>query len=152
MLQTFSQQAEELWRFLEQEIFSQPFTAATALHWLEEQLHKGMSFNALSFLLLFPLCVLLYYLLPRAAQMPWLLICSYLFYWYASYSGGSAHPQALVVLVLLTVITWLLGLAISRNRRRSQRRVLLVVGILTHLLMLLYVKYTAFFASLLNGR
>ena len=80
MLQTFSQQAEELWRFLEQEIFSQPFTAATALHWLEEQLHKGMSFNALSFLLLFPLCVLLYYLLPRAAQMPWLLICSYLFY------------------------------------------------------------------------
>ena len=54
MLQTFSQQAEELWRFLEQEIFSQPFTAATALHWLEEQLHKGMSFNALSFLLLFP--------------------------------------------------------------------------------------------------
>ncbi len=150
MLQTFSQQAEELWRFLEQEIFSQPFTAATALHWLEEQLHKGMSFNALSFLLLFPLCALLYYLLPRAAQMPWLLICSYLFYWYASYSGGSAHPQALVVLVLLTAITWLLGLAISRNRRRSQRRVLLVVGILAHLLMLLYVKYTAFFASLLN--
>ncbi len=151
MLQNFSQQAAELQRFLEQEIFSQPFTAATALEWLKEQLSRGMSFNALPFLLLFPISVFLYYLLPRAARVPWLLVCSYLFYWYASYSGGKAHPQALAVLVLLTLITWLLGLAISRSRRRRQRGLLLTIGILAPLAMLLYVKYTAFFASLLNS-
>lgn len=150
MLQAFSQQLSELWRFLQQEIFSQPFTAAAAFNWLEEQLHKGLSFNALPFLLLFPLCVLLYYLLPKVLQTPWLLVCSYLFYWYAAYSGGKAHPQALVVLVLLTLVTWLLGMAIGRSRRRAERRLLLTAGIAAHLLMLLYVKYTSFFASLLN--
>ena len=35
----------------------------------------------------------------------WLLVCSYFFYYFATVSGGRAHPAALAVLALLTLAT-----------------------------------------------
>ena len=114
MTETFTKQVQELWRFLQQEIFSQPFSLQSAGDWLGGLLQKGMSFNSLAFLLFFPLCVLLYYLLPKAARNLWLLVCSYFFYYFATVAGGRAHPAALAVLALLTLVTYLLGLALDR--------------------------------------
>ena len=147
MVETLSQQAQELWRFLQQEIFSQGLTASAAWNWLAELFAKGMSFTSLAFLIFFPLCVFAYYLIPRAAKNLWLLVCSIFFYWFAAYSGSTAHPQALAVLLALILITWLVGLALGRAPHRS----LLALGIAANLGVLVYVKYTGFFASLLNG-
>ena len=146
MVETFDQQAAELWRFLQQEIFSQGLTSSEVWDWFLQLLRKGMSFTSLSFLIFFPLCVFAYYLVPRAAKNLWLLVCSIFFYWYAAYNGSAAHPQALIVLIVLILITWLVGLSLDRSPRRG----LLAFGILANLGVLLYVKYTAFFASLLN--
>lgn len=151
MTETFTRQVQELWRFLQQEIFSQPFTLQSVWDWLGGLLQKGMSFNSLAFLLFFPLCVLLYYVLPKAVRNLWLLVCSYFFYYFATVSGGRAHPAALAVLALLTLATYLLAFALDRRAARRPRRLLLAAGVLANIGMLVYVKYTSFFASLLNG-
>lgn len=149
----FTQQAGELWRFLQQEIFSQPYSLQDLLAWLSELLGKGLGFSSLAFLLLFPLCVLCYYLLPGALRNLWLLACSYFFYWFVCVTGGAAHPQALVVLVLLTLLVWLLALGLERlpKAATTARRLLLAAGVAASLGLLAYVKYTSFFFSLLGG-
>ena len=78
-------------------------------------------------------------------------MCSYFFYYFATVAGGRAHPAALAVLALLTLVTYLLGLALDRPVPHSARRLLLATGVLANIGALIYVKYTSFFASLLNG-
>ena len=113
MMQTAVRYADELWLFLRQEIFTPPPTATAIGGWFWAQLQKGMSFTSLAFLLFFPVCLLLYYAVPKRMQNVWLLLCSYFFYYFATVSGGAAHPQALAVLAGLTLVTYLVALGID---------------------------------------
>ncbi|MDD2992431.1 MAG: MBOAT family protein [Pygmaiobacter sp.] len=151
MMQTAVRYADELWLFLRQEIFTPPPTATAIGDWFWAQLQKGMSFTSLAFLLFFPVCLLLYYAVPKRAQNVWLLLCSYFFYYFATTSGGNPHPQALAVLAGLTLVTYLVALGIDHLQRKALRVLLLVLGIIAHIGMLCYVKYTGFFLSLLNS-
>jgi len=150
MMQVLAQHWQELWSFLEREVFSQPFSASGFAGWLLTQAQKGLSFTSIVFLLLFPVCVFLYYLLPRALRNFWLLVCSYVFYWFAACNGGVSHPEALIALAALSLFSYLLALLIDAVPAALPRRLLLAAGLLADLGLLFYVKYTEFFAGLLN--
>ncbi|MCQ2527175.1 MAG: MBOAT family protein, partial [Lachnospiraceae bacterium] len=69
-----------------------------------------MFFNSLSFLIFFPLVVLIYFIIPRKVRYIWLLIASYYFYmsWNAKYA---------VLLLGSTVVTYLCGIMLSRCKK-----------------------------------
>lgn len=85
-----------------------------------------MLFNSLSFLIFFPVCVLVYYAIPKRYQYVWLLAASYYFYmkW---------NPAYLLLLLFSTAVTFGGGTLVDReNRRRGgprdDRRKLYVAG------------------------
>lgn len=70
-----------------------------------------MLFNSYSFLVFFPIVVLIYYLIPRRVRWVWLLITSYYFYmgWNAKYA---------LLLLASTAITYVSGLLLGQCRRK----------------------------------
>ena len=65
-----------------------------------------MLFNSYSFLVFFPVVVVIYFLLPKKVSYLWLLAASYYFYmgWNAKYA---------LLLLLSTTITYLRGVLIQ---------------------------------------
>lgn len=65
-----------------------------------------MLFNSYSFLVFFPVVVVIYFLLPKKVRYLWLLAASYYFYmgWNAKYA---------LLLLLSTTITYLSGVLIQ---------------------------------------
>ena len=98
-----------------------------------------MSFLTPSYLLFFPAVAALYFLLPRGAKNPWLLLCSWAFYLYAG-------PKYFVFLLFAIVSTYLAGLAIAKRRSRLP----LVLALGANLGMLFAFKYLGFAAGLLD--
>lgn len=95
-----------------------------------------MLFNSISYLLFFPVIFAIYWLSPagRPRQIV-LLVGSYFFYM-------SWLPQYGLLLLGLTVINYLLGLAISRSQKWS--RAAFLFGIFINLGSLCYYKYADF--------
>lgn len=109
-----------------------------------------MSFTAGTFLLFFPIVVLIYFIIPKRFQYIWLLLSSYYFYmgWNAKY---------IILIFISTVITYLCGIAIEKIKRSNydeNKKILLkklsvALCLISNLGILGYFKYTQFFFDLI---
>jgi len=103
-----------------------------------------MLFNSFSFLIFFPIVVLVYFAIPKKVRWIWLLISSYYFYmnWNAVYG---------MLLLASTFVTWIVGRLVERYRdKRALCKGILVAGIIIDLGVLAYYKYFSFLAANLN--
>lgn len=129
-----------------------------------------MSFTSSVFAVFLAVLLIGYYLLPQRAQWVWLLLGSYVFYCWSA-------PSFAAFLLFSTVTTWLFplwmgqisrqqkeflaspaGKALSREekkaykaRRAGSRRLLLVLCLVCNIGLLVFLKYTNFLISILNG-
>ena len=103
-----------------------------------------MLFNSFSFLLFFPIVVILYFLFPKKYRWIWLLVTSYYFYmcWNAAYAG---------LLFASTFITYLSGNLISRQKTIKRRKVIVAFSFIINLGILAYFKYFVFLVSQINS-
>jgi len=97
-----------------------------------------MLFNSLSFLIFFPIVVLLYFVIPPKVRYIWLLIASYFFYmgWNAKYA---------LLLLLSTVVTYVAGHLLYRWRDKSgHKKAVVAVGLVVNFGILFLFKYLDF--------
>lgn len=114
-----------------------------------------MLFHSISFLLFFPIVVLLYYLIPRHFRYLWLLAASYYFYmsWNASYA---------LLLLFSTAITYICGLLLQHLSQCKadtpkgtvgilrKKKICVGISLTLNLLLLFTFKYFDFFIQNLN--
>ena len=103
-----------------------------------------MIFSSIQYLLFLPVVVFLYWRTRGGARLALVVLASYFFYM-------SWLPVYGVLLFALTVINWLLGLALSQGEQPAEvarptlpRKLLLSAGLLLNLGCLCYYKYTNF--------
>lgn len=96
-----------------------------------------MLFNSFSFLIFFPAVVCIYYTLASRLRVAFLLISSCVFYM-------AFVPKYILILFFLITVDYFLGKAIE-NRTGKNRKILLVISILTNLGTLFFFKYFNFF-------
>lgn len=94
-----------------------------------------MLFNSGIFILFLIAVVVLFYLLPHKFRWVLLLVASYVFYmtWQPAYS---------ILIAFTTVISYVLGNAIAKNREKA--KLFMRIGVLTNLLILFFFKYFNF--------
>lgn len=102
-----------------------------------------MSLTSPLFLLFLSLTLLVYYVVPKRWQWLVLLLASYLFY-------GTAGPQQLFYLLFTTATTYLAGLLLARLRAKTQKKLVLAVGLLINFGLLAFLKYYNFAAAGVN--
>jgi len=108
-----------------------------------------MLFNSYSFLLFFPIAVLVYFIVPKKARYIWLLITSYYFYmgWNAKYA---------FLLLTSTVITYISGILLGRVQSDGKHAAILkksIVGVsfVSNLSILFFFKYFDFAIENINA-
>ncbi len=102
-----------------------------------------MNFHSFQYLIFFPIVSFLYYLVPGAASIIYLLLASYVFYIQSDWTYA---------LILLLVTVWTYGMGRSLERRREKggsNRILIPILILTFL-PLVILKYSSFFLQNIN--
>ena len=94
-----------------------------------------MLFNSGIFILFLFVVVVLFYLLPHKFRWLLLLVASYVFYmtWQPAYS---------VLIAFTTVVSYLIGNAVARNRAKA--KLLMRLGVLANILVLFFFKYFNF--------
>lgn len=104
-----------------------------------------MSYNTLPYLVLFlPLTLLIYQTVKQEKRKYILLFASWLYFWFFS-------RWLILYLIGTTAAVWIIGLLIGRWRNKTHmKHILALIGIGGVFGVLLYVKYTAFFAGILN--
>ena len=109
-----------------------------------------MVFNSFSFLVFFPIVLLIYFIVPRKIRYIWLLVSSYYFYM-------SWNPKYAVLIALSTCITYLSGIfiekagSIKEEKKRIGRKKWVVAGsFITNLGILFFFKYFDFALVNLN--
>lgn len=94
-----------------------------------------MVFSSISFLFFFlPLLFLIYYLVPKKGRNYVLLLFSLLFYYWS-------EKQYLVLLLFSCLVSYLIGCFLGKKKKKS----IFVLGILIHVGLLFYFKYSNFF-------
>lgn len=96
-----------------------------------------MQFNSIPFIIIFPVALILYYLIPKRFRYIWLLVCSYSFYWLSS--GSFA-----LLLAATTLVTYVTGLALDSFDDPKVRRTITAVSVVLHFLPLFIFKYLDF--------
>ncbi len=97
-----------------------------------------MLFNSLSFLIFFPIVLLIYFVIPKKIRYIWLLVTSYFFYmcWNAQYA---------LLLLFSTVVTYLSGLLLYHWKDgRIGRKLVVAVSLIINLGILFVFKYLDF--------
>lgn len=98
-----------------------------------------MLFNSLSFLIFFPIAILIYYACPKRVRYIWLLACSYYFYM-------SWNPEYALLILASTVITYVGSLIIGSesfaNKSDKKRKAVLIAVLLSNLFILGFFKYS----------
>ncbi|MBR6664547.1 MAG: MBOAT family protein [Lachnospiraceae bacterium] len=97
-----------------------------------------MLFNSLSFLIFFPIVVLLYFVIPPKVRYIWLLLASYFFYmgWNAKYA---------LLLLFSTVVTYGAGLLLYKWREKpGRKKTVVAVGLVVNFGILFLFKYLDF--------
>ena len=85
-----------------------------------------MLFNSLSFLIFFPIVVLLYFVIPPKVRYIWLLLASYFFYmgWNAKYA---------LLLLFSTVVTYGAGLLLYQWKDKpKQKKAVVAAGLVVN--------------------
>ena len=106
-----------------------------------------MIFNSVSYLIFFPIVVLLYFALPYKARNVWLLIASYYFYmnWNAKYA---------ILLAGSTLVTYVCSLLVEYFRAKEKQRLakIAVAGsFFINIGVLVAFKYSGFLAENINS-
>ena len=85
-----------------------------------------MLFQSGAFLIFFPIVILLFYLIPKKGQMPFLLAASYYFYmsWNAKYA---------LLLLFSTVLTYSCARLIEKAESAKSRKVFLILCLVLQL-------------------
>jgi len=99
-----------------------------------------MLFNSIEFVIFFPLCTVLYFLLPHRFRWIHLLVASCIFY-------AAFIPAYLFILFFLIAIDYTAGLLIEKAKRP---KFWLIASIVANILLLGVFKYYDFFISNLN--
>lgn len=97
-----------------------------------------MLFNSLSFLIFFPIVILIYFIIPPKVRYIWLLFTSYFFYmgWNAKYA---------LLLLLSTVVTYGASLLLHKWRDNcGRKKAVLAVSLVINLGILFLFKYLDF--------
>ncbi len=101
---------------------------------------KSVTFNSWEFLLFYPIVLLLYFVLPKKARWPMLLIASYFFY--------MCYQTELVFLIFgTTLISWISSRVIERTEKKSLKVLFLTLTLLVSLGALFFYKYFNFLAG-----
>lgn len=96
-----------------------------------------MTFNSVEFLIFYPIVLALYFILPRVARWPMLLIASYYFY--------MCYNPALVVLIFgTTLVSWVCSLLTEKTERRWLRKLYLTITLIVSFGVLFFYKYFDF--------
>lgn len=102
-----------------------------------------MLFNSYSFLLFFPVVVMIYFILPKKVCHIWLLLASY--YFYMSWNPGYA-----VLIAITTIVTYICGLGLTRadhtdrGNQKFKKNVIVALCLLLNLGLLVFFKYFNF--------
>ena len=96
-----------------------------------------MLFNSFSFLVFFPVVVLVLFIIPRRFRSVWLLIASYWFYM-------SWNPKYAVLIGLSTVITYFSGIMIEKADTDRGRKAVVAFSLVSNLGILALFKYANF--------
>jgi alginate O-acetyltransferase complex protein AlgI len=102
-----------------------------------------MLFTSFQYALFLPIIVLLFWVLPRPARLPMLLLASYLFYM-------TWMPIFILLIVGMTLGNWLLG-KVLHNCPEHQRKLIFGIGIVGNLLTLGIFKYATLALDSTNG-
>lgn len=102
-----------------------------------------MLFNSLSFLVFFPVVLLVYFVIPRKIRYIWLLVCSYYFYmcWSAEYA---------LLIAMSTVVTYLSGILISGTESTGLKKCFVALSFIINLGILVFFKYFYFILDNIN--
>jgi len=108
-----------------------------------------MFFNSLSFLIFFPIVVLVYFIVPRKIRYIWLLIASYYFYmsWNAKYA---------LLLFGSTLITYIGGILLARIKPEQdnfirKKKCIVAISLVVNLAILFVFKYFSFGWSVMES-
>ncbi len=97
-----------------------------------------MLFNSVSFLIFFPIVLVLYFYLPKNLRWIMLLAASYIFYMFW-------EPKYIVLIVFVTLVNYIAGLLIAGTKNSGAKRFWLVAGLALSLGLLVVFKYASFF-------
>jgi len=100
-----------------------------------------MLFNSYSFMIFFPLVLLVYFIVPRKVRYIVLLAASYYFYmcW---------NPKYVLLILFSTIVTYLAGLFLEKS---SHRKLAFTISLLANLLVLGFFKYFDFAINSINA-
>lgn len=99
-----------------------------------------MTFNSIEFLFFYPIVLLLYFLLPKCARWPMLLLASYVFYM-------SYRAELVILIFSTTLVSYLSSIAIEKSRSSAMKRLYLTLTLLTSLGVLFFYKYFDFLSG-----
>ena len=105
-----------------------------------------MTFSSMLFLWLFlPILLVVYYICPKkiALQNGVLLVFSLLFY-------AWGEPFNILFMIMEIVINYLFGIWMSKTRKKSLKKIILILSLITNLGMLGYFKYATFLSNNIN--
>lgn len=102
-----------------------------------------MLFTSIQFLIFFPLAVFAFFVFPK--KFRWVILLGASYYYYMSW-----RPKYLLLLLALTIFSYVVGLLLDREQRPVVRRIFLTAGILASLGMLFLFKYFSFFGETLQ--
>ncbi len=97
-----------------------------------------MLFNSVSFLIFFPIVVIVYFAIPKKFKNHWLLIASYYFYM-------SWQPVYALLILFSTITTFYCAVLIDKADTQKKKKLYLTVNILLNIVILFYFKYFNFF-------
>lgn len=102
-----------------------------------------MVFNSYSFLIFFPIVVLIHFMLPKRVQHIWLLMASYYFYmnWDARY---------VLLLLFSTTVTYLSGGMLERMQTDRGRKAVVAISFVLNIGVLFFFKYFNFAIDTVN--
>ncbi|MDD2216569.1 MAG: MBOAT family protein, partial [Eubacteriales bacterium] len=102
-----------------------------------------MLFNSFSFMLFFPIVVLLHFALPHKVRYLWLLVASYYFYmcW---------NPKYALLIAISTLITYTSGLLIGKESPKWLKKLWVFLSMSSNLAILFFFKYFDFFIENVN--
>ncbi|MBQ4354449.1 MAG: MBOAT family protein, partial [Clostridia bacterium] len=103
-----------------------------------------MNFNSLTFLIYYPIVLLLYFILPLKIRWIMLLAASYFFYM-------SWNASLLFLILFTTLISWICSLVIEKTDSLFKKRLCLIITLIVSLGILFFFKYYNFLAQSVSG-
>ena len=102
-----------------------------------------MLFNSYSFLIFFPVVILIHFMLPKKMQYIWLLVASYYFYmnWDARY---------VLLLLFSTAVTYISGIAIENASSKKAEKTAVAASFVLNIAVLFFFKYFHFAIDSVN--